>query len=461
MRLPSFSDFALSKPTLDGVAAMGFVSPTAIQERVIPAVLEARDVVGCSQTGTGKTAAFLIPMIEGLHGLHKPAKFHPKALVLVPTRELAQQVAEHFRALAAETRLNCVVLHGGVDIGRQDLGLAEAPDVIVATPGRLLEHLDRGALKFRNLVYFVIDEADRLLDEGFLPDLRRIVDALPDRRQTMLFSATMPPEMDRLARSILNKPERVQVGLVAPREKIDDAFYPVPEHQKAALLQALLEKETGFEKVLVFVRTRAKAREIAPLLGQVTGLPTGELHAELTQAERNERMAAFREGTLRVLVATDVASRGLDIEAVSHVVNYDVPNTPDDYIHRVGRTARVERTGRAITLVAPAELALSVAIEEGVRRRIPTRRLEGFAYDMPDPSAAEQALRVTKKRRHAVRPFIDHAPKDGKKKKPFTKSGQLIPEYRDPQQEKPRRNAKKREQRRLLNKRLPHQKKKR
>ncbi len=452
-----FTSFALNKKTLAGIADMGFESPTAIQERVIPVALEARDIIGCAQTGTGKTAAYLIPIIEGLSEMHRAKRFHPRALVLLPTRELAQQVAEHFRALAKHTQLRCVCVYGGMEIGAQDQEFGKAGvDLLVATPGRLLEHLSRGALKFREIEYFVLDEADRLLDEGFLPDLRRIVDALPERRQTMLFSATMPPEMEKLSRAILNQPERIQVGLVAPRDQVVEYFCPVMEHQKTPLVRGILARDQNLGKVIVFVRTRAKAKELAPLLGEATALPTGELHSDLTQAERNRTLLAFREGEIRLLVATDVAARGLDIDAISHVVNYDVPNTPDDYIHRVGRTARLDRPGTAITLVSPYELALSLSIEESVRRPIKTFRLEGFPYEFPPEEEEPKEVRPAEVSATA-RNFNQRKPVAGKKPNPFTKTGQLRPEFQDPEDAPPRRNEKKRELKKILNKRLPHQ----
>ncbi|MCC6545549.1 DEAD/DEAH box helicase [Candidatus Sumerlaeota bacterium] len=453
-----FTDFAISPPTLEGIERAGFVTPTEIQQRVIPAALEGRDIIGCAQTGTGKTAAYLIPIIEGLGDMKPARRFHPRALVIVPTRELAQQAIEHFRALADESEVTAAAVFGGVDIGRQEHYFDEGIDVLVATPGRLLEHLERGALKLRDIAYFVIDEADRLLDTGFIADLRRIVDKLPERRQTMLFSATMPPEMERLARAILSEPERIQVGLVAPREKISEIFYPVIESQKAELLKEILSRESSLTKVIVFVRTRARAKELAPVLAAATGLPADELHADLTQPQRNAAVENFRTGKTRLLIATDVAARGLDIEAVSHVINYDVPNMPDDYIHRVGRTARLDREGSALTLVSPKELALSLAIEEAVRHPIRTQRLDGFAYQFPPDSEEPEILRPTESNTVA-REFTERKPVQEKREKPFTKGGQLRPKFKDPDDRPPRRAEKKREGKKIMNKRLPHQRK--
>lgn len=464
--MTSFSDFPLSPETLDGLRAMNFERPLPIQEKVIPAALEGRDIVGCSQTGTGKTAAFVIPIMEGLLAMQPAGRYRPQALVLTPTRELAQQVCDHFEALAQFTRLRSAALYGGMEIHEQDRALGAGVELIVATPGRLLEHLSRGGLKFSAIEFLVLDEADRLLDSGFLPELREIVDALPDRRQTMLFSATTPPEMEQLARAILFRPERIQIGQVSTRETLEESLWPVPESQKIALLQDLFLKEAGeLDKAMVFVRTRAKARTLTPMLREVFGLPTAELHAELSQAERNETLLAFRNGEIRLLVTTDVGARGLDIPQVSHVVNFDVPNTPDDYIHRVGRTGRVDRLGIAWTLVSPEDLTAAASIEAATRRRLPMRRLEGFPYDVPPPDEKDFLASAKAPRRHqgSARNFVDRRPVDPKSKKsPFTKSGQLAPEFRSPedQDDRQRRKHRKRLEKRLLNKKLPHRRKK-
>ncbi|MEO8377743.1 MAG: DEAD/DEAH box helicase [Candidatus Sumerlaeota bacterium] len=455
--MTSFTDFPLSDDTLECIERAGFVSPTEIQQRVIPAALEGRDIIGCAQTGTGKTAAYLIPMIEGLPDMKPARRFNPRALVIVPTRELAQQVIDHFRALAEESDLRAAAVFGGVDIGRQEQYFDQGIELLVATPGRLLEHLERGALKLRDVAFFIVDEADRLLDAGFIADLRRIVDKLPERRQTMMFSATMPPEMERLARGILSEPERIQVGLVAPREKITEYFYPVIESQKTELLKEILSREKSLDKVLVFVRTRVRAKELAPALATVTGLTSDEIHADLTQTQRMAALENFRAGKTKLLVATDVAARGLDIDSVSHVINYDVPNMPDDYIHRVGRTARLEREGCAITLVSPKELALSLSIEEAVRRPIKTQRLAGFHYEFPADSD-EPKIRPARVDTVA-REFNERKPTAEKKEKPFTKAGQLRPKFVHPDDRPPRRSEKKRDAKKIMNKRLPHKRK--
>lgn len=462
--MASFSDFPLSPQTLDGLRAVGYDAPLPIQERVLPAALEGRDIIGASQTGSGKTAAFLIPMMEALLEMQPAQRFRPRALAVCPTRELARQVHEHFQALAQFTRLRSALITGGEDIHPQDAALQQGAELLVATPGRLLEHLRRGGLRLTQVDLFVIDEADRLLDEGFMPEMEQLIDHLPDRRQTMLFSATMPPEMDQLARQILFRPERLQIGEMEVPSRIEETQWPVPDHQKTELLGRILPEQKALEKVMVFVRTRKRARSLTPVLRDLTGLPTAELHAELTQAERNAALDAFRRGELRCLVTTDVASRGLDIAHVTHVINYDVPNAPDDYIHRVGRTGRVDRTGVAITLVSPRELPAMAIIEEATRRRIPTRRLPGFPYDIreedePDflMTRASRAVSTAKELRR--REFHDpNAPRQN----PFTKTGELRSELRDAQDNesnRPRRNYKKRLEKRLKNKKLPHQRK--
>ncbi len=449
----NFQDLPISPKVLDAIEVVGYEKPLPIQELAIPPTLEGRDIVGCAQTGTGKTAAFLIPIIDGLLA-GKSRRYRPRALVLAPTRELAQQVADHAHELAQFTNIKTVCVYGGVDPGEQEVGFQQGCDIIVATPGRLLDHLSKGGLRLNEVEYFVIDEADRMLDAGFLPDVRRIVDELPARRQTLLFSATMPQEMAKLAHSILSDPIRCQVGEVSSRDTVDERFYPVPEHQKTELLAWVLKEEPGLDRVLAFVRTRAKARELAPVLAQALHMEAGQLHAEMPQEERNETIAAFRDGSLKLLVATDVASRGLDITGLSHVINYDVPNTTDDYIHRTGRTGRVDRSGVAITLIAPRELNLATAIEAEMRHTVPTKRVAGFNYEMDEYDGS--VLLRPQRRKQTAQPFVDR--KTGKKEKPFTSSGHLRRKFR-PEEEVEKPKSKKRSLKKLLNKKLPHQRK--
>jgi ATP-dependent RNA helicase RhlE len=454
----NFRDIPVSRRLLTAIEGMGITTPLPVQEAVIPLALARQDVVACAPTGTGKTIAYLLPIMDGLLEMGKVKKFRPRALVLVPTRELAVQVGEVFTTLAAYTELRAAVIYGGVDIGAQDMMFQNGADFVVATPGRLLEHLERKGLKFNELEYLVLDEADRLLDAGFLPELQRLVDQIPDRRQTMLFSATMPPAMEQLARELLSEPERVQVGQVAPKDTVEERAYHVVEEQKIDLLKVVLSRETSLDRVLVFVRTRARARELPPILAEATGLAVAELHADLSQKQRLDALEAFRSGEMRVLVATDVASRGLDIEGLSHVVNFDVPNTADEYIHRVGRTGRVDRQGVALTLVAPEELTLFLALEEATRRRIVAKRLDGFAYIFPEDPVFGDGTGTTKSRKSGgPRSFRPKAASLEKKESPFTKSGQLKREFQDKTEEGPKRNSRKRTEKRIRNKKLPHQ----
>jgi ATP-dependent RNA helicase RhlE len=449
-----FSDFAFSPVVLRAIENAGYTAPMPIQTAAIPAILEGEDVVACAQTGTGKTAAFLLPIIEGLLNGGRAPRYRPQALILEPTRELAQQVADHFAVLARQSGLRCVVTTGGVDIGPQEVALGNGVHVLVATPGRLLEHLSRGALRFSELRYLVVDEADRLLDEGFLPDVQRIADALPERRQTLLFSATLSPEVDKLARTLLHRPRRIQIGEIAPRESIVEKFYPVAEHQKLALFRLLVQQMEDLEQLIVFVRTRARAAELAPIVRDLTGLDTAELHADLSQGDRNRALEAFRAGTVRVLVATDVAARGLDIPEVTHIVNFDVPNSPEDYIHRIGRTGRAHRGGVAITLASLREESLAERIRQSVRRGIPHERLAGFPYEEP----RDEGPTLLGNRKSARRPGLGEPGTAGdRREKPFTRDGQLKREFREKNdQPENMRNRRKRIERKSK-RRLPHQ----
>lgn len=453
----TFSRFALSQAVLDGVNNAGYTTPMPIQEEAIPSILEGSDVVGCAQTGTGKTAAFLLPIIELLHTQGHARRYRPRALVLSPTRELAAQVVENFEVLASGTGLRATAITGGVDIGPQEVALGGGVELVVATPGRLREHLSREGLKFTDLQVLVLDEADRLLDAGFLPDVRHIVDRLPERRQTLLFSATMPLEIEQLAHAILRKPKRIQVGLIQPRDSIREEFYPVSENQKTDLLRGLLAREDSIGRMIVFVRTRARAASLTPVLAEVTNLPVGELHGDLEQQQRNETLESFRSGHLRLLVATDVASRGLDIVDVTHIVNFDVPNTAEDYIHRIGRTARADRSGVAFTLVSLREMTLAEKIRGSVRRPIQTERIPGFPYE----ELEDDAPSLKPGRSRLPRQFHEREGGDGRKPSPFTKSGGLRRRHQD--QSDPAENQRNRKKRieRKAKRKLPHKRRKR
>jgi ATP-dependent RNA helicase RhlE len=370
----SFNNFGLSPEVVRGTQAMGFVEPTPIQLRAFPIILGGRDLIGTAQTGTGKTAAFALPIMTllGKHG-----KF--RCLVLEPTRELAAQVETAFRDYGRFTDLSVSVVYGGVGYGKQRDDLKRGVDVLAATPGRLLDHLEQGTLHFRDVNILVLDEVDRMLDMGFLPDVRRIVDKISKDRQTLLFSATLPPEIERLAAWVLHDPELVEIGVRrSPAETVTHAVYPVAGEQKFDLLIALLER-TNFDSVLIFCRTKQNADRVAHSLKDAQH-SVAVLHSNRTQRERIEALEGFKSGKYEVMVATDIASRGLDIAGVSHVINYDVPEHPEDYVHRIGRTGRAQNVGDAFTLMNGQEVSALQAIEHFIGQKIPRLKLENFPY---------------------------------------------------------------------------------
>jgi ATP-dependent RNA helicase RhlE len=371
-----FASFGLSAELLRGVQDLGFDEPTPIQLQAIPPGLAGRDVLACAMTGSGKTAAFLLPILQRLSA--KPAGT-TRALVLTPTRELAAQIAEHLTAFAAHTRMTGAAVFGGVAIGPQEQAFRRGVDILVATPGRLLDHFQNDYARLDSLEVLVLDEADRMLDMGFLPDVRRVLATLPRERQTMLFSATLPPPIVELAREMLHHPVAINVERKAlPAEGVTQAVYPVAEERKPWLLLELLRRDE-IKSVLVFTRTKHRANRLAEFLDR-QGMPCDRIHGNRSQAQRTDALARFKNGRLRVLIATDIAARGIDVEALSHVINFDVPNVPDDYIHRVGRTARAGAVGDAFTFVAPHEQADWHAIERAVGERLPQRTLAGFDY---------------------------------------------------------------------------------
>ena len=360
---------------LQGVRAMGYIEPTPIQLRAIPLILEGRDVIGSAQTGTGKTAAFALPILSQL-GLHSP---QTRMLVLEPTRELAAQVETAIHDFARFTNLRTVVMFGGVGYGKQMDALRDGVDVIVATPGRLLDHVQRGTCKLDKVEFLVMDEADRMLDMGFLPDVRRILDRCPRDRHTSLFSATVPPEIETLIQWAMHDPQTIEIGARrTPKDTVTHVIYPVSDAQKADLVLELL-KRVNYESVIVFCRTKHGADRVAHLLKR-NNHAVAVLHSNRTQREREQALQGFREGRFEVLVATDIAARGLDIADVSHVVNYDVPQHPEDYIHRIGRTGRMENAGDAYTLMVAEDIRHVNAIENFISQKIPRVKLENFEY---------------------------------------------------------------------------------
>ncbi len=370
----SFSSFDLHPSLLRAVADLGFTRPTPIQRDGIPPVLAGRDVLACAMTGSGKTAAFLLPILHRLLGQKRGTT---RALVLAPTRELAAQIVEHFNDLARHTPLKAAAIYGGVGMAPQQQALRRGVDLVVACPGRLLDHFQYPYARLAGLEILVLDEADRMLDMGFLPDIRRILKQLPTLSQTLMFSATVPRPIATLSRQLLRNPVTLDIERPsAPAEGVRQTIYPVRQDLKATLLAELLELEE-IENALVFTRTKHRANRLARFL-EKRGIVCDRIHGNRSQAQRTRALAGFKTGRTRVLVATDVAARGIDVESLSHVVNFDVPNMPEDYIHRVGRTARAGATGDAFTFVAPQETNDLRAIERVVGKRLPRRTLPGF-----------------------------------------------------------------------------------
>ena len=379
-----FSALKLHPTLVRGVDKLGFKRPSPIQSEAIPPALEGRDLLACAATGSGKTAAFLLPI---LHQLVDRPRGTTRALVLAPTRELACQIRDDLNALAQFTGLKSAVVHGGVAMGPQQTAFRRGADVIIATPGRLLDHFQYHYAALSGLEYLVLDEADRMLDMGFLPDIRRVLRHVPKPKQIFFFSATMPAPIEKLTREILQEPAKITLQRkAAPAEGVSHTAYPVLANQRGALLVELLRRG-HIDDALVFTRTKHRADRLARLLNR-NGLFAERIHSNRSQPQRTKALAGFKSGKFRVLVATDIAARGIDVEALGHVVNFDVPAAPDDYIHRVGRTARAEATGEALTLVMPESEADLAGIERALGLTIPRIRLEDFAYGVA-PSAPQ------------------------------------------------------------------------
>jgi len=371
-----FTGFKLHPSLLRGIKELGFTRPTPIQAEALPPAIEGRDILGCAQTGSGKTAAFLLPILNRLLG---KARGTTRALVITPTRELAAQIQEDLQDLAVHTPVTSAAIFGGVGMGPQEHALRSGVDVIIATPGRLLDHMRQPYTRLGGLEVLVLDEADRMLDMGFLPDIKRILKQLPARRQTLLFSATMPQPIAVLAREILKNPVALQIERApAPAVGVTHTVYPVPQELKSALFVELC-KQPGTRSVLAFTRTKHRANRLAEYLAK-HGVKADRIHGNRSQAQRTAALAGFKDGRFQVLVATDIAARGIDIDALSHVINFDVPGMSEDYIHRVGRTARAEAVGDALTLVSPDEEGDLKGIERAVGARFPCVRLPGFDY---------------------------------------------------------------------------------
>jgi len=375
-----FHDFNFHPQVAAGISSAGYVSPTPIQVQAIPLVMEGRDVMGLAQTGTGKTAAFVLPI---LHRLMQVRSRCIRVLVIAPTRELAEQTHEAIGILGQQTRLRSISIYGGVDINSQIKKLRSGVEIIVACPGRLLDHINQGLINLSNLEVLVLDEADRMFDMGFLPDIRKIIKHVPAKRQTLMFSATMPDDIRRLAREVLSAPVTVQVNPSAPASTVAHALYPVDQHLKTALLIELLH-HTETESVLVFTRTKHRARRVGQLL-EKAGYRAASLQGNLSQNRRQAALDGFRDGSYKVLVATDIAARGIDVTGISHVINYDMPDTTDAYTHRIGRTGRAEKTGDAFTFITREDEDTVRSIERVLGEKVERRTMKGFDYNKKAP----------------------------------------------------------------------------
>jgi len=366
-----FSSFNFDPKISAGIRALGYSKPTPIQLQSMAPILQGRDVMGLAQTGTGKTAAFALPILQRLL---TGSRNVTRALILAPTRELADQIQEAFRELGRQTGLRSITVYGGVGAGPQVSGLRSGVEIVVACPGRLLDHLQHGVFKPSRLDVLVVDEADRMFDMGFLPDIRKILKQLPAHRQTLLFSATMPDDIRKLAHEILRQPVTVQVDHTVPLATVSHALYPVVEHLKSALLTKLLE-QAGGSTVLIFTRTKHRAKRLAQRLHD-QGLDATSLQGNLSQNRRKAALEGFREGKFNIMVATDIASRGIDISQITHVINFDLPDTTEAYTHRIGRTGRMLRKGVALTFVTPEDKQVLKAIERFMGAPIPLARVK-------------------------------------------------------------------------------------
>ncbi len=372
----TFDELGLTEPILQAVKDCGYETPTPIQQQAIPVVLEGKDVIGASQTGTGKSAAFALPLLSKIE-----ANGQPQVLVLEPTRELADQLAESFRAYAKHTDIKVALLYGGIGYGKQTEELKKGAEVVVATPGRLVDHFYRGNMKFKTVRHLVLDEVDRMTDMGFLPIVRKIINLCPwEGRQTLFFSATMPQILQGFAKWCLTDPVEVAIARREVAETISHAFYPVGMDQRDELLLALV-KATDFRNLMVFTRTRKEADSVANMLSNAGwGNEVTVMHSDIAQKDRMAALKGFKEDKYRILVATDVAARGIDVSGVTHVINYRVPENPEDYVHRIGRTGRAEAQGDAFTLLTADEVDFAKSVECFINRKVERRKLEGFNY---------------------------------------------------------------------------------
>ncbi|MCE5312342.1 MAG: DEAD/DEAH box helicase [Nitrospiraceae bacterium] len=374
----SFEKFGFNGHIMSNIKELGYTEPTPIQKQSIPYILEGNDIMGLAQTGTGKTAAFALPILQRLA---EGPRGSIRALIIAPTRELAEQIFDSFNALGKKTGLRSATVYGGVGINPQIQKLRKGVEIVVACPGRLLDHISQGTINLSALEVLVLDEADRMFDMGFLPDIRKIIRHIPAERQTLLFSATMPQDIRRLAEDILRNPINVEVSVAAAVETVSHALYPVERHLKTALLLELL-KTTGPGSVLVFTKTKHRAKRLDMQLA-AAGYKVASLQGNLSQSRRQAAINGFRDGSFQILVATDIAARGIDISTISHVINYDIPDTVEAYTHRIGRTGRAQKTGDAFTLIESSDELMVSMLERAMGERIERRKLEGFDYNKP------------------------------------------------------------------------------
>ena len=395
----NFKQFNLDSRLNASISRAGYHKPTPIQTSAIPLALAGHDLIGTAQTGTGKTAAFVLPILHKL--LTGPGK-RTRALIITPTRELAEQIHTTIGSLRAGTNIRSIAIYGGVGAAPQIEALHSGVEIVVACPGRLLDHIQNKHARLKGLEVLVLDEADRMLDMGFLPDIKRILEHVPVRRQTMLFSATFPKEIESLAAQTLHRPKRVAIGLTRPAYTVTHTLFPVPQHLKRGLLIKLLE-HTDTNSVLIFTRTKHRSRRLAKQIAR-TGYKVTSLHSDRTQGQRHSALKGFKHGMYQIMVATDIAARGLDIDRISHVINYDMPDTADAYIHRIGRTGRAKRTGEAFTLFTPDDHAMVQKIERVMKQKLPKQTLSDFDYDVPKPEYP-QTIRKPKPRNNRTSSF--------------------------------------------------------
>jgi ATP-dependent RNA helicase RhlE len=394
----NFEKFDLNERILEGVEAEGYVEATPIQEKAIPIVLAGNDVIGLASTGTGKTAAFVLPI---LNRLIKGRKGLIRSLIIAPTRELAEQINDNIVSLGRNTNIKSETFYGGVGYEKQRSSLKKGIDIAVACPGRLLDHVNQGIMKLKTVELLVIDEADRMFDMGFMPDVRKILRHVPKKRQTLLFSATMPDEINRLARDILNDPVKVQVDALMPTKSVSHFLMPVKQHLKTSLLKEIL-KRTEMDSVLVFTRTKQKADRLAHQLKN-KGIGAVAMQGDMSQKSRQAALDGFRDGRHKILVATDIAARGIDVLSISHVINFDIPENVDSYTHRTGRTGRAKQTGEAYTFVTPDDLEIVQEFESQMDVELVLLELDGFDYDAPPPpSSYDRSGPRRQQRRHGM-----------------------------------------------------------